>query len=94
MTNNADKPARPFVEPIQLCTVNECLSKREELAATMNHDATVISFDDEESIVAFLGIQGWVYSQYSAIDLSFKLEAKLRVMRADALLSELAKEDV
>ena len=91
MTNNADKPARPFVEPIQLCTVNECLSKREELAATMNHDATVISFDDEESIVAFLGIQGGVYS---AIDLSFKLEAKLRVMRADALLSELAKEDV
>jgi len=85
--NNADKPANDWVDVLA-----EGLSKREHLAATMNHDATVISFDDEESIVAFLGIQGWVYSQYSAIDLSFKLEAKLRVMRADALLEELAKE--
>jgi len=31
--NNADMPAMALVEPAQLCTVNEGLSKREHLAA-------------------------------------------------------------
>ncbi len=68
------------------------LTKREYFAATMNHDTEQFAFGDISQAEEFLGRGIDTDSVGDIMLASIQVDAKFRVMRADALLAELEKE--
>jgi len=96
---NADTPASPthyssftnaYGGQDELYSDNEGLSKREAFAKDLPH--IDVEFGDINEMCKFVQKEEVPISSFDILVLSFEVEAKIRVMRADALLNELSKE--
>jgi len=95
---NADIPANPqtiFISEHQDIhssadsTETSGLTKLESIAKDLPH--MDIQFNDLDEMTEFLGIEKNIEFHYDAVILAIEIEAKIRVMRAKALLAELEK---
>ena len=96
---NSDMPAMPVTDeagmpfndvPSENCSIG--LTKREHFAATMTYNPTDIArFTDEHSLCEFLGHSVDLSSKMGRAKAGVELEARIRVMKADALLAELER---
>lgn len=67
------------------------LTKREYFAATLPMDADEVKFNEKEALEQFIGR---AFDENDTLDMAraaCELEAKFRVMKADALLAELER---
>jgi len=89
---NADMPATPLIDDKISTRCTEIfygLTKREAFAKGMPH--IDVDFGDMNEMCKFVEKEEVPISTFDILALSFEVEAKIRVMRADALLNELAK---
>ena len=86
---NSKECAYPILETETGINFHPGLTKREAIAKDL--PKTDIEFGSTEDACEFIGQLEIPTSTIEMIRLSFAVEAKTRVMRADALLKELAK---
>ena len=95
---NADIPANPqtifitesgYIYTSLDYTETSGLTKLESIAKDLPH--IDIQFNDLDEMTEFLGVEKNIESHYDAVTLAIEIEAKIRVMRAKALLAELEK---
>jgi hypothetical protein len=97
---NADMPASPqngTIEPSGDFHSSESmggagLTKREAFAKDLPH--IDVEFGDINDMCKFVEKEEVPISTLDILALSFEVEAKIRVMRADALLNELSKGEL
>lgn len=95
--NNADMPAMPItLEDGEVWSETEDhalgLTKREHFAITLSMGSDEVEFNDKATFEQFIGRSIDESDPFDMIRAACELEAKFRVMKADALLSELERK--
>ena len=86
--SNGNELAYPIAET-DTGSFNEGLTKREAIAKDLPH--IEVEFGDLSIMCKFIGVDTVPESIDEILSVTFATEAKIRVMRADALLKELNK---